>query len=132
MEKPTVNPDTRRAERKTTMLPEDKAYLDLDAALGRVRGNTAIYKRMLGLFTQSGEFEAFEGALAAKDYARAAEVAHGIKGMTGNLGFTRLFETSNELMLQLRQGPPDTALLAEYRETLTKTREVVAGVEAEL
>lgn len=101
---------------------DDKAYLDLDAGLARVRGNQKIYKRMLGLFLESGEFAAFEEAMAAQDYPRAAEVAHGIKGMTGNLGFTKLYETSAELMVQLRAGPADEALLADYRDAYTKSR----------
>lgn len=114
------------------MQPEDKQYVDLDGALARVRGNKMIYKKMLGLFTKSAEFDAFEEALAAQDYARAAEVAHGIKGMTGNLSFTKLFETSAELMVQLRDGPADPQLLADYRDALEKTRDVVARLETEL
>ncbi|MDL2294804.1 Hpt domain-containing protein [Ruminococcaceae bacterium OttesenSCG-928-D13] len=113
--------------------PQDlKAYIDLDAGLGRVRGNKMIYGKMLGLFTGSTEFDAMETALAAEDWPKVAEVAHGIKGMTGNLGFTKLFDTSTELMVKAREGKPEDALVADYRDALDKTREYVKVVEAQL
>ena len=112
---------------------ERKNYVDLDAGLARVRGNAAIYKKMLGLFEKSEEFAAFEEAIDKKDYKRAGEVAHGIKGMTGNLAFTRVFELSTQLMDTLRTGNvPSDALLDEYRSALNTTREVVREVEAGL
>lgn len=115
------------------LTPEElKNYVDLDAALGRVRGNKGLYKRMLGMFTASEEFDAMEAALATGDFARGAEVAHGIKGMTGNLGLTRVFETSEQLMVQMRTGAPDDALVAQYHEALEKTREAVAQLMVEL
>ncbi|MDL2219210.1 Hpt domain-containing protein [Ruminococcaceae bacterium OttesenSCG-928-O06] len=103
----------------------NKEYLDLESALARVRGNKTIYRKMLGMLQGSGEFAAFEEKIAAEDWAAAGEVAHGIKGMTGNLGLTKLFETSAELMNQLRAGPPSAALLAEYRDTVEKTLSLV-------
>ncbi len=114
------------------MPDEWKEYIDLDAALGRVRGNKGLYGRMLGMFTASEEFGALEEAIEAKDYARAAEVAHGIKGMTGNLGMMRLFEISAQLMMQMRAGAPDEALVAEYHMALAKTREAAEWLAKEL
>jgi HPt (histidine-containing phosphotransfer) domain-containing protein len=111
---------------------ELKTYIDLDTALGRVRGNKVIYLKMLGMFENSGEFTALEEALAAQDYARGSEVAHGIKGMTGNLGFTRLCDISAEMMVKLREGAPDPALVDVYREVLEKTRRAVEQVKTEL
>lgn len=100
-------------------------YVDLESALARVRGNKMLYGKMLGMFLASAEFAAFDKQMTEKDYAKAGETAHGIKGLTGNLGFTKLFETSNALMLQLREGSYDENLLAEYYEALEKTREIV-------
>lgn len=115
-------------------MPQDerRAYIDMEDGLGRVRGNKSLYKRMLGMFTQSTEFTAFEEAMSAEDYARAAEVAHGIKGMTGNLGLTRIFQLSAEIMTKFQVGDIDQALVAEYRQALEKTRGYVDEVIAEL
>lgn len=110
-------------------LPEQE-YVDVDAALARVRGNKALYNKMLGLFLSSGEFAAFEEQLAAGEYAKASETAHAIKGMTGNLSLTKIFTTSAELMVQLRQGPPDGAMLAAYRDAVEKTRAIVERIVA--
>lgn len=104
---------------------EIKKYLDLEAGLARVRNNKSLYKRMLGLFTKSQEFAAFEQALADNDLQRAADVAHAIKGMTGNLGLTRVFELSSKLMEQLRLGAADQAVIEDYRSALEITRACV-------
>lgn len=116
-----------------SLTPEEmKLYIELDSALARVRGNKGLYKRMLGMFTASEEFAALEEALQQKDYSRGAEVAHGIKGMTGNLGLTKVFEASEQLMVQMRAGAPDDALVAAYHKDLEKTREAVAQLAEEL
>ncbi len=100
-------------------------YVDMAGALARVRGNTAVYQKMLGLLLDSGEFTALEEALAAGDLPKAANVAHSIKGMTGNLSLHRLFNSSTALMQALRAGNPDDTLLAQFREDAENTRACV-------
>ena len=110
---------------------QNKKYLDAESGLARVRGNQVLFNRMLGLFMASEEFAAFEDALAANNLAQAGDVAHAIKGMAGNLALNAVFETSSELMVQLRQGPPDPGLLTSYRDTLEKTKEIIAEYMAQ-
>lgn len=107
-------------------------YVDLDSGLGRVRGNADLYKRMLGMFTAGEEFDAFEKALAENDLPRATEAIHGIKGVTGNLSLTRVFELSTALNTLLRDGVRDDALIDEYREALEITRACVDEVMTSL
>lgn len=114
------------------MAADQQEYVDIESALARVRGNKTLYRRMLGLFLQSAEFDRFEAALSQKDYSQAADAAHGIKGMTGNLAMNLLFATSTELVQQLRQGPPDEDTLARYRAALSGTRAVVEDLAAKL
>lgn len=112
---------------------DDRAkYIDLDAALARIRGNKKLYRRMLGLFLQSTEFDALEESLAQGDLAKAGEYAHSIKGMTGNLTLTAVFELSTQLMNQLRAGTRDEQTIAAYRDALEKTRMYVSEVLPEL
>lgn len=113
-------------------MPDNLIYVNSAEGLARVRGNATLYKRMLGMFVGSTEFAALEEALAAGDWARGADVAHAIKGMTGNLSLTAIFDASTELMLQLRQGAPDEALLAHYRAVLEETQLQVAQAIATL
>ncbi|MCL2791878.1 MAG: Hpt domain-containing protein [Spirochaetaceae bacterium] len=110
-----------------------KKYIDLDAALARVQGNKAIIKRMFGLFLQNNLFADFENALSQSDYLKASEVAHGIKGMAGNLGMTILADESSKLMIQMRAGEvPDEQILKNYREILVKTRDYTEKVIEQL
>ena len=111
---------------------DSNQYIDIEEALGRVRGNKKIFLRMLGLFTKSTEFSAFEEHMAQKEYEKAGEVAHAIKGMTGNLGMKILFEESANLMVQLRQGIADEDAIARYRDAVVKTQAEVEKVTAEL
>lgn len=107
-------------------------YVDMDAALERVRGNKTLYRRMLGLFINDGAFEQLENAFLTKDCEECSRIAHGIKGMTGNLSFPLLFETSTQMMLKFREGVYDEQLIAAYRDVLEKTLRYVREVMAEL
>lgn len=104
-------------------------YADLDAALQRLRGDKKIYGQMLVLFLTSKEFSALEESLAAGDYEKSAQLAHTIKGVTGNLSLTLLFDTSTALLNELRDGIYQEVTLSSYRDALVKTR---AYLEEEL
>lgn len=107
-------------------------YVDLDSGLGRVRGNKALYKRMLDLFAQSEEYDAFEKALSDNDTTRASEVMHSIKGMSGNLSLTRIYELSSELTNLLRNGTVDQEMIDDYRKALEMTRTCIEEVMPQL
>ncbi len=100
---------------------EISLYVDMPTALSRVRNNKKLYKRMLGLFVESEEFLKFEQALAQKDIPLLADISHGIKGMTGNLALTKLFEISTTLMAELRAGTLNDASIDTYHDTLADT-----------
>ena len=103
-------------------------YVDMEAGLARLRGNQKLYNRMLKLFLAATEFPAFEENLAQGDLAKAADVAHAIKGITGNLSLTLLFELSTRLMHELREGKCDEAVIAEYRDAYKKTVEIATDI----
>ena len=102
-----------------------KKYVDVDAGLGRVRGNKKLFERMLSLFLQSGELASLENAIAENRIGDAANIAHAIKGMTGNLALTPLFEISSQLMNELRAGAYSDTTYAEYKLVYAATREQV-------
>ncbi|MCL2578974.1 MAG: Hpt domain-containing protein [Oscillospiraceae bacterium] len=107
-------------------------YINLEEGLGRVRGNQKLYARMLGMFIANKEMALLEEKLAAGDLQGGAEVAHAIKGMTGNLSLTALFEVSATLMEKLGAGEIDQDLVARYREVAQKTLEVAGELEPTL
>lgn len=106
-------------------------YINIDEALSRIRGNKKLYRRMLTLFDNSEEFDKLEALLQEGDYPKAGDVAHAIKGMTGNLSMTALFEASTRLMNELRQSIYDESSIADYRDALKKTRERAAEIGAQ-
>ena len=114
------------------MSQELSKYVDVDGALTRLRGNKKLYAKMLNMFLNVNEFTEFEEAIAKEDLNRAADLAHSIKGMTGNLSLTTLFEQSEKLMHQLRQGELNQELIALYRETYTLTRGFVEEVKTQM
>lgn len=97
-------------------------YVDLETALNRIRGNKKLYARLIGLFLKNPEFENFDSFIENKDYEKAGESAHAIKGMTGNLSLTALFEESTTLMTQLRQGEFDSELYEQFKKDTEITK----------
>lgn len=107
-------------------------YLDMEDGLARLRGNTSLYKRTLQMFLKSTEFQALEDAIAAGDDQKAGEIAHGIKGMTGNLSMPELFHKSTILMSSYRAGGASESDIDAYRDAYEKTRTAVEEKIAEL
>ena len=110
----------------------EKTYIDKENGLARMMGNQKLYARMLGLFLESKELDMLETALANGDTAKAAEAAHAVKGVAGNLGLPALFETSAELMNSLRQGVMDETMAETYRQDLAQTLSAVKGTLASM
>ena len=103
-------------------LPENlKAYVDVAAGLGRIMGNTKVYLRLLGIFADSTEFDSFKASLEAGDLEKASEIAHTIKGMTGNLSLTKLYEISSTLNIELKEGKKNDELIAQLFDAKDKT-----------
>ncbi|MDL2225583.1 Hpt domain-containing protein [Eubacteriales bacterium OttesenSCG-928-M02] len=110
----------------------DGRYVDMEAGLGRVRGNKKLYLRMLKMYLDGTEGAQLEAALATGDTGQAADVAHAIKGIAGNLSFPALFEASTQLMEGLRQGNHDPADVAAFKTAQEKTHAMVTSLVAEL
>jgi len=114
-------------------LPEElKEYIDLEAGLARIMGNAKIYLKMLDIFVKNKEFENFRAVLETGDLEKASEVAHTIKGMTGNLSFTKLFEISSILNVDLKDGKRDDALIEQLFDAEKKTLEYIEVLKQEL
>jgi len=96
-------------------------YIDVEDGLRRVRGNKTLYAKMLGMFLASKEIILLEENLASNGIAGAADVAHALRGVTGNLSLTALFGASTDLMESLQAGNRDESIIARYRDTLEKT-----------
>jgi len=86
--------------------------LDERAGLKAVRGNEALYRRLLGMFRQSeADFELrFRDALARDDTAVAMRCAHDLKSVAGTLGMAEVQRAAQALELACEQEAGDEAI----------------------
>ncbi len=93
--------------------------VNLSGVLQRFMGNKAIYMKMLPLVMKDTSFAGLKEALSEKDYKRAFEQAHTLKGVAGNLGFDNVLE-SLEPMVELLRNTETAANHAEEIEDYMK------------
>ena len=75
---------------------------DIDEGLERLGGDEEFYETLLSGFVQENSMGVLTEAMDAGDYRRAFEAAHGLKGDTGNLSLTPLYEAVCSLVEDLR------------------------------
>ena len=90
--------------------------VNVDEGLDRVMGDTSLYEMMLGMFVDSVRdnpvsLEDFDGA----DLEDLTKRVHILKGVTGNLAITPLFNGYNQSLVLLREGQA-----AEAREEFAR------------
>ena len=81
---------------------------DIPAALQRCCGDTDFYLHWVSEFVQDPDFEKLDLAISSKDYTTAFEAAHGLKGSSGTLGLTPLYEAVCTVVEDLRYEPGET------------------------
>jgi two-component system sensor histidine kinase/response regulator len=119
-------------ERAASNLETVPGFEGLDAAAGlrRVGGNRGLY---MSLLRQFAEKEALAGmkvtsALAAGDYAGAERIAHTVKGVAGNVGFTGLQSVAAALekAIKGRNGLDDA--VRNFETSLARSVAALRGV----
>jgi CheY-like chemotaxis protein len=85
--------------------PNARPGIDMDAALERLGGHSALLTRLLSLFAQDfgTTLQHIHDAIDAGDLAQAAELVHKIRGAAGNISAPDLFETATALEERLRE-----------------------------
>ena len=116
-------------EKEMSLLEELKALgSNVDEGLERFMGNAALYERMLrtlpGMLKKTDVGEAF----AAGNMTDAMEKAHALKGVTGNLSITPLYEGYTKVVDYLRAGREDLAK-AVFDEIAPVQEKVIECIE---
>lgn len=75
---------------------------DLDGALRRFLNDNELYEQCFFQFMEDENFALLDEAVRSRDYQRAFEAAHTIKGVAGNMGLTPLYNAASELAEALR------------------------------
>lgn len=92
------------------LISELKALgIDTEDALKRFSGNSDLYKRMIGKFPANAEGLEVMSYIKDGDYATAVSNAHTLKGVTGNLSITPLYNAYTEIVNSLRANEPEKA-----------------------
>ncbi len=105
---------------------------DFDEALRRLQTENFV-RRIAVKFLRDESFAQLERALDAGDVQEAFRAAHTLKGVSGNLSFTRLARSSAALTELLRSGNLAAAkenlpeVAADYRRTVEALRDFEAA-----
>ena len=108
-----------------------ECYAALEGSYEEVLGrlySEALVKKFVGKFLADQSFQLLESTLKAGDYEEAFRAAHTLKGVTQNLSFTKLYQSSNEITEALRTKDYDLAgqlppqVEADYAQTAAAIR----------
>ncbi len=88
---------------------------DVDDGMKRCMNNEAFYFRMITKAMQETGYEDLKQAVDAGDLTRGFEIAHALKGVTGNLALTPIDQPVREIteLLRARTQTDYSALLNE-------------------
>lgn len=93
-----------------SMLDELQAYgADIQDGLKRFVNNAALYEKMLKKFPAAAEDLPVLVYFQAGKAEDALANSHTLKGMTGNLSLTPLYEAYTQIVTLLREGKPEPA-----------------------
>lgn len=95
---------------------------DAEGVCDRFLGDEELLLQCLLQFAKDQSFGLLETAIDQKEYQQAFEYAHGLKGVTGNLGLTPLYTELCKVVEELRtenfQQVPDAFLLVKVQYQL--------------
>ena len=83
--------------------------VNTEEGLKRLNGNQSFYERMLRSVTKMLEKDPVDPEFPVDDYGDIIEKTHAIKGATGNLSLTPLYEAYTQIVNLLREGKPEEA-----------------------
>lgn len=103
---------------------------DYEEVLGRLYSE-ALVKKFVGKFLADQSFSSLESTLKAKNYEEAFRAAHTLKGVSQNLSFTKLYQSSHEITEALRTKDYDLALqlLPKVEGDYTRTAEAIRAYQ---
>ncbi len=102
--------------------------VDVEGALKRLNGNAALYERLLGTFPKTLREHYVDPDFDGNDYGTTTEMAHAIKGTSGNLSITPVYEAYTKIVNLLRGGQPEEARQV-LKEVLPVQEEILACIE---
>lgn len=96
---------------------------DYEEVLGRLYSETLV-RKFIGKFLSDSSFQLLEDSIHSGSREEAFRAAHTLKGVSQNLSFTKLYQSSHEITEALRTGDFDAAVAllakveADYAQTV--------------
>ena len=99
---------------------------NVDEGLGRCMGNEALYLKLVNTIPNEKNFDALKRSLDVHDLEAAFDAAHALKGITGNLALTPLYEPIVEIteLLRTKQDIDYSDKLAVILESRDKLKSI--------
>lgn len=101
--------------------------VDVDGGLKRINGNEKLYTKLLGTFLKSIDTYRVAADFDGTDYNEVIEKTHALKGVSGNLSITPLYEAYTKIVDLLRAGKPEEARPV-LEQVLLVQEEIVACI----
>ena len=105
--------------------------VDVDDGLKRINGNEKLYTKLLGSFIKAINTYNVQPDFDGTDYNDVIEKTHAIKGTSGNLSITPVYEAYTKIVDKLRGGDPETAREI-LKEVLPVQEKIVACIESHM
>ena len=101
------------------------AGVNVEEGLTRCLGKEDFYLKMVKMGLTNQNFALLGTALEAKDYDKAFELCHSLKGVIGNLSLTPLYDLICQLTEMLR-SKTDTDCTGLYIQIMTMQKKLLA------
>ena len=101
------------------------AGANVEEGLARCLNKEDFYLKMVNMGLTNQNFQLLGPALEAKDFDRAFELCHSLKGVIGNLSLTPLYDLICQLTEMLR-SKTDTDYTGLYSQIMTMQEKLLA------
>lgn len=106
---------------------------EIEETLERFLSNEALYLRFLKKFLEDTNYQKLRESLDEKDYEEAFSYAHTLKGVTGNLGISCLYQPLAAIVDALRAKTEESyakvpELLVQVSENYERCKQVIEAL----
>ena len=104
-----------------------KLEIDYTNMISKFGNNEMLYNRFLKKFLEDKTYSELEIAMEKENYNDIEKTAHTLKGVSANLGITRLYKLSDELvkLVRTKQYENLTKTYEKLREEYKITKEMI-------
>lgn len=107
------------------------AGIDYDSGVRRFMGDAGLYEEILAEFLQDNCFDELTAAYEQKDYNQVFIKSHSLKGLTGNLDMTNLYQEMSKLTESVRNAPAiESEVQTLYARVAAEYARVTDGLRA--